>query len=101
MTERDFAIDIDDTTHQAVLERARREGKTVEQVLVDLITAYAQTGTSGSLTTYIVQRGDSLARIAQKVYGDPQKYPVIQEANNLADPGRIWVGQVLVIPALR
>ena len=48
---------------------------------------------------YIVQPGDSLSRIAQKLYGDPHRYPVIQKANNLAD-GRIWVGQVLIIPAI-
>jgi len=32
------------------------------------------------------------------VYGDARKYALIQKANNLADPSRIWVGQVLVIP---
>jgi N-acetylmuramoyl-L-alanine amidase len=32
------------------------------------------------------------------MYGDAHKYPIIQRANNIANPSRIWVGQVLIIP---
>lgn len=99
MTRRNFAIDLDEATYQAVIAKAQQEGKTAEQVLVELITAYAQGTTPGGFTTYTVQRGDTLARIAQKLYGDPHQYPLIQKANNLPD-GRIWVGLVLIIPAL-
>jgi LysM repeat protein len=99
MTRRNFAIDLDEATYRAVLAKATQEGKTAEQVLVELITAYAQGATPGGFTTYTVQSGDTLARIAQKLYGDPHKYPLIQKANNLPD-GRIWVGLVLIIPAL-
>ncbi len=101
MTRHNFQIDLDETISQAVLERARQEGKTVEAVMTELITAYARGKESGpGLTTYTVQRGDTLARIARQLYGDSHQYPLIQRANNLADPGRIWVGQVLVIPPL-
>ncbi len=93
-----FTIDLDDKIYQVALERAQNEGKTVEQVLVDLLTAYGESGTG--LTTYTVQRGDSLSKIARRVYGDPHKYTLIKNANNIPDPGRIWVGQVLVIPSL-
>ena len=99
MTRRNFKINLDDATYQTVAERAGQAGKTPEEVLADLITSYAQGGNPADMTTYTVQPGDSLARIAQKLYGDPHQYPVIQKANNLAD-GRIWVGQVLIIPAI-
>jgi len=51
--------------------------------------------------TYTVKSGDSLSKIAQEIYGDPMKYTVIFEANTpmLADPDKIYPGQVLRIPA--
>ena len=100
MSLQNFEINLEDAVYQAVLERAGAEGKTVEQILADLITGYAKGETPTGLTTYTVERGDSLARIARKVYGDPHQYPLIQQVNKLSDPGRIWVGQVLVIPPL-
>ncbi|MDX1381205.1 MAG: LysM peptidoglycan-binding domain-containing protein [Xanthomonadales bacterium] len=52
--------------------------------------------------TYTVKSGDTLWKIAQQVYGDGSKYPVIFEANTpmLEDPDRIYPGQELVIPDL-
>jgi nucleoid-associated protein YgaU len=49
--------------------------------------------------TYTVQPGDNLSKISKRYYGDANKYPVIAQANNLADPDKIRVGQELVIPA--
>jgi Serine/threonine protein phosphatase len=51
-------------------------------------------------TTYTVQSGDSLSRISKKFYGDDKQYKKIMEANNITDPKRIQVGQVLKIPPL-
>lgn len=97
---RNVQVEIEDAMFQAALNRATAEGKSIAQVLGDLLRQYAQGAAAGAPTTYTVQRGDSLSRIAQRVYGDSRKYPLIQQANNLSDPGRIWVGQVLVIPPL-
>jgi len=47
---------------------------------------------------YIVQSGDSLSIIAQKIYGDLNMWPRILSANNLISPDRIEVGMVLIIP---
>ena len=49
---------------------------------------------------YTVKRGDSLSKIAKRVYGDPMKYTKIFEANKpmLKDPNLIYPGQVLRIP---
>ena len=53
-------------------------------------------------TFYTVASGDSLSKIAKAHYGDPMKYPVIFEANKpmLADPDKIYPGQVLRIPPI-
>jgi LysM repeat protein len=46
--------------------------------------------------TYEVQAGDTLSSIAQQMYGDPQKFPLIAEANDL--DSQLVVGQELIIP---
>ncbi|MFW2382790.1 MAG: peptidoglycan-binding protein LysM [Acidimicrobiales bacterium] len=52
---------------------------------------------------HAVVRGDTLWGLADKYYGDGHKYPVIFEANKpmLKDPNKIFVGQVLRIPAIK
>ena len=51
--------------------------------------------------TYTVVAGDCLWSIAQKAYGTGTKWGVIYEANKaiVKDPGMIYIGQVLTIPA--
>lgn len=47
-----------------------------------------------------VEKGDTLSAISKKVYGDPNKYQKIFEANKpmLKHPDKIYPGQVLRIP---
>lgn len=47
---------------------------------------------------YVVQPGDSLSIIAQKVYGDLYAWTRIMNANNLVTPDNIEAGMVLIIP---
>jgi nucleoid-associated protein YgaU len=49
---------------------------------------------------HTVVGGDNLSKIAKKFYGDPNKYPLIFEANKpmLKHPDKIYPGQVLRIP---
>ena len=49
---------------------------------------------------YTVKKGDSLSKIAKKMYGDPMMYKQIFEANKpmLKDPNLIYAGQTLRIP---
>jgi nucleoid-associated protein YgaU len=53
-----------------------------------------------SATLYTVRKGDTLSEIAKTYYKDASKYPLIFEANKpmLADPNKIYPGQVLRIP---
>lgn len=46
-------------------------------------------------TTYTVQRGDTLSRIARR-YGISMT--VLAQVNNISNPNQIYVGQVLRIP---
>jgi nucleoid-associated protein YgaU len=50
--------------------------------------------------TRVVRAGDRLDLIAAREYGDAGLWRHIADANNLTDPGRLNVGQSLIIPAL-
>ena len=52
--------------------------------------------------TYVVQKGDSLSKIAKHEYGDANQWKAIFEANRdtIKDPDLIYPGQTLRIPAL-
>ena len=49
-------------------------------------------------TTYTVESGDNLWNIAEKVYGDGNKYTEIAKFNNIKDPSYIAPGQVIRLP---
>ena len=51
--------------------------------------------------TYTVAAGDTLSKIAKRFYGKASKWRAIHEANKdiIADPDRIFPGQVIKIPA--
>ena len=55
-------------------------------------------GSSGR--TYTVVAGDSLSKIAKRVYGNPQKWRVIYEANRslIKNPDLIHPGQIFTLP---
>lgn len=59
-----------------------------------------QRGLESARGSYTVQGGDSLSRIAQRIYGDGNRWRDIYNANRdqISDPDRIYPGQVLVIP---
>ena len=48
--------------------------------------------------TYTVKKGDHLWDIAQRAYGDGNKYTLIIEANTLRNPDRLEEGTVLKLP---
>jgi nucleoid-associated protein YgaU len=54
----------------------------------------------GGEETYTVKKGDSLSKIAKRVYGDAQQWRKIHEANRgiIDDPDLIHPGQVLKLP---
>ena len=48
--------------------------------------------------TYTVVSGDTLWAIAERFYGDGNKYQVIADASGVPNPDLIYPGQVLTIP---
>lgn len=50
---------------------------------------------SGSKMAYYVMRGDTLAAIAQKIYGNRSKWKALQSENGLSDANRIYPGDVI------
>jgi len=53
---------------------------------------------SKSYTLYTIKKGDTLMSIARKFYGDASRYKDIARANNIANPSKIYAGQVIKIP---
>lgn len=49
-------------------------------------------------TSYTIKKGDTLKKISSAFYGDPKKYTVIKEANNITDENLIVTGTVIKIP---
>ncbi len=65
-------------------------------------SATASTTKASGATTYTVESGDTLHRIANKVYGDSKLWNQIYEANKStigSDPAALKVGMKLQIPA--
>jgi nucleoid-associated protein YgaU len=63
-------------------------------------TAPSAPSREGGAETYTVKKGDSLSKIAKRVYGDAQQWRRIHEANRdiIDDPDLIHPGQVLKLP---
>lgn len=55
---------------------------------------------SPALKTITVQPGDTLSLIARRIYGNPNKWPLIYQANQrkISNPGLLTVGMELIIP---
>jgi nucleoid-associated protein YgaU len=63
-------------------------------------TAPSAPDRAGAERTYTVKKGDSLSKIAKRVYGDAQQWRKIHEANRdiIDNPDLIHPGQVLKLP---
>jgi len=57
-------------------------------------------GKGESIDEVVVQKNDSLWKIAESFYGDGYKWTEVAKANNLTNPGVIYVGQKLTMPKI-
>jgi len=48
---------------------------------------------------YVVQSGETMADIAERKYGDPNKWTIIAKANKSVNPNRMRIGTKLVLPS--
>ena len=75
--------------------------KGVANVVIDEVKV-AETGSqpAARVEYYVIQKGDTLSKIAKRYYGDAMAYPKIFEANRevIQDPDKIFPGQKIRIP---
>lgn len=62
------------------------------------ISAISSSQVTYKQNKYVLQRGESLATVAEKVYGDRNAWVRIAEANNITNPDYVEVGMELIIP---
>jgi LysM repeat protein len=85
-------------TAAASVKPAAASARPVAAATGGAATGGAATATKGASKTYTVERGDSLWAIAERFYGDGDKYTRIAKANNITNPDRINPGQKIIIP---
>ncbi|AQT80130.1 lectin [Mycolicibacterium litorale] len=78
------------------------EDAVVDEVKVDAAPAAAEEPAAPppppAPRTYTVESGDTLWAIAERFYGDGNRYPDIAAASGIANPDLIHPGQVVTIP---
>jgi murein DD-endopeptidase MepM/ murein hydrolase activator NlpD len=98
-------VEIEERLYQRSETKAQKEGKTIGQVVQAYLQSWVgpeptppKTVTRTREEIYVVRPGDTLAKIATKMYGDAMKYALIAEHNDITNPGMIRVNQRLRIP---
>ena len=70
----------------------------VEAVQQEEVKETVSTMQEMSEDIYIVEKGDTLAKISKKVYGDTKHVEAICKMNGLSDGNLIFIGQKLLLP---
>ena len=89
--------------HTLRVDQVDRTGKVVSRVELPFVRVSRSEVLATTITRHrvIVQPGNSLWRIARRVYGSGVRYTVIYQANDaqIRDPHMIFPGQVFDLPA--
>jgi nucleoid-associated protein YgaU len=87
----------------AVWDAIKKVNPKLDDIVADfpIDTSLPSTPHSAAPRTYKVKAGDTLTKISQQFFGNPNQHLRIFEANRdkLSDPDKIPVGQELRIPA--
>ena len=78
----------------------RRKGNIEVPGIKNEINSNETVNNAAAEKTVTVVKGDSLWKIAVKNYNDGYKWTEIAKANNLKNPGLLYSGQKLVLPAI-
>lgn len=91
---------VNEGNHKLRVDRLDAAGKVAQRVELPFAKASRDLLMSGE-DRVIVQPGNSLWRIARRIYGGGVQYTVIVEANpdHIRDPDLIYPGQILKVPA--
>lgn len=76
-------------------------GTTWKQILSNDSTksSTSSKNTKNNFKYYTVKKGDNLKSISASFYGDPAKYTLIKDANNIDNENIIIIGEILKIPS--
>jgi hypothetical protein len=80
---------------RATLTVSLKEYKTLDEQIAEIFMQ-----SPDHTHSHVVQRGDTLARIAAARYDNPQEWRAIAEHNGLDDPLDLKPGQILEVPPL-
>ncbi len=85
--------------HRLRVDQVDAQGKVIARVETPFLRA-AMVASMSSETSVIVQPGNSLWRIARRVYGQGLRYSIIYQANleQIRDPDLIYPGQIFAVP---
>lgn len=91
---------VNEGNHKLRVDRLDSGGKVAQRVELPFAKASRDLLSSGE-DRVIVQPGNSLWRIARRIYGGGVQYTVIVEANpeHIRDPDLIYPGQILKVPS--
>ena len=88
-------------TKTATAENAKDSAKEVSGTVKKAEETTTQDAANDQLTDrdyYVVQKGETLAGISQKLYGDTSHVKAICKMNGLSDGNLIYIGQKLLLP---
>jgi nucleoid-associated protein YgaU len=83
---------------EVVVNRVWDVIKQCDPIFSDLHHEIATAG--GSEQPYTIKPGDNLSKVSKLFYGNANKYAKIAEANGIANPDHIQIGQHINIPVL-
>ena len=81
---------------RATLTVSLKEYKTLDEQIAEIFMQ-----SPDHTHSHVVQRGDTLARIAASRYDNPQEWRAIAEHNGLDDPLDLRPGQILEVPPIQ
>ena len=96
----DPAQEEEETTETDVEEQEQEDAGITENAGAEEL-AQGDTDEANGITEddyYVVQKGDTLDTISQKVYGDSSQTEAICKMNGLSDGNLIYIGQKLLLP---
>jgi len=102
-----LAVDKKSQSSEGVKLETKNESLTKEQEILPVVEESTWQGSEdvsskgvATARNYVVEKGDTLQKIAQKMYGTTKEWKKIYDANRdkIKNPDRIRPGQVLIIP---
>lgn len=90
-----------ETTETATVNKTQEKGKSTSETVKKTDETKTSDKAEAQLTEqdyYVVQKGETLAGISKKLYGDATHVKAICKMNGLSDGNLIYIGQKLLLP---